>query len=151
MVYYDNGVWSVYFDGTALGLTNVGHDLDAISLVNGILYFSTTGTGNTSAIPGVTGPYDDADIYTWDGTAFSRWYDASAAGLLANANVDGMVIVDATQFYLSFTADTGLPNLGIVEDEDVVSFNNGVWSVYFDGTAQGLTTNGHDINAFDLP
>ncbi|MBK9055335.1 MAG: multicopper oxidase domain-containing protein [Chloroflexi bacterium] len=151
VVYCDNGVWSVYFDGTALGLTNAGHDLDAISLVNGILYFSTTGTGNTSAIPGVTGPYDDADIYTWDGTVFSRWYDASAAGLLANANVDGMVIVDATQFYLSFTADTGLPNLGIVEDEDVVYFNSGVWSVYFDGTAQGLTTNGHDINAFDLP
>ena len=78
-------------------------------------------------------------------------FDASAAGLLANANVDGVVVVDATHFYLSFAVDTGLPGFGIAEDEDVVYYNAGVWSVYFDGTAVGLVNTGQDVDAFDLP
>ena len=28
---------------------------------------------------------------------------------------------------------------------------NGAWSVYFDGTAHGLTNNNHDVDAFDIP
>jgi hypothetical protein len=34
---------------------------------------------------------------------------------------------------------------------DVVYYNNGVWSVYFDGTARGLTAGNLDVDAFDLP
>jgi len=79
--------------------------------------------------------------------------DASAApySLPAGANVDGFVRVDATRFYLSFTADTTVPVLGLVQDEDVVYYKNGVWSVYFNGTAQGLTAANLDLDAFDVP
>jgi hypothetical protein len=38
-----------------------------------------------------------------------------------------------------------------VQDEDVVYYNNGTWSVYFDGTGKGLTANAQDVDAFDLP
>ena len=39
-----------------------------------------------------------------------------------------------------------------VQDEDVVYYNAGTWSVYFDGTSKGLTASGNlDIDAFDLP
>jgi hypothetical protein len=38
-----------------------------------------------------------------------------------------------------------------VQDEDVIYYNMGVWSVYFDGTAHGLTSNNLDIDAFDVP
>ncbi|HNB52619.1 MAG TPA: hypothetical protein PK530_11780, partial [Anaerolineales bacterium] len=151
VVYYNNGVWSVYFDGTAYGLTNAGQDLDAIAIVNGVLYFSTVSGGSSNPVPGVAGPYDDADIYTWNGTSFGRFFDASVAGLLSNANVDGIVIVDATHFYLSFSADTGIPALGIAQDEDIVYYENGVWTVYFDGTVEGLTSAGQDIDAFSMP
>ena len=68
-----------------------------------------------------------------------------------NANVDGVVWVDATHFYLSFTGDTTMPGLGTVQDEDVVFRNGGTWSVYFDGTAKGLTSGNLDVDAFDLP
>ncbi len=151
VVYYNNGVWSVYFDGTARGLTGAGQDLDAIAIANGILYFSTLGSGLANPIPGVAGPYDDADIYTWNGTTFGRFFDASVAWLLNNANVDGIVVVDATHFYLSFSADTALPAFGTVQDEDVVYYETGTWTVYFDGTLAGLTNSGHDVDAFALP
>ncbi|TFB92427.1 S8 family serine peptidase [Cryobacterium sp. HLT2-28] len=148
VVFYDAGTWSVYFDGTARGLTAANQDLDAISIVGGALYFSTLGNTNP---PGVAGVADDADIYSWNGTVFARFWDASADGLANGANVDGFVRVDATRFYLSFSADTTVPALGAVQDEDVVYFNNGVWSVYFDGTAHGLGASDNlEVDAFDL-
>ncbi|MEJ2749324.1 MAG: hypothetical protein P8183_15685, partial [Anaerolineae bacterium] len=116
------------------------------------LTFSTRGNGS---IPGVAGPFDNADIYTWDGTNYSRLFDGNAGGgnpLPGNANIDGLVMVDATHFYLSFAGgNTAVPTLGNVQDEDVVEYNNGTWSLYFDGTAAGLgATNGQDIDAFDI-
>ena len=99
------------------------------------------------------GTADDADIYSWSGTAFSRVIDASAApyGLPAAANVDGFDRVDATHFYLSFSADTTtVPGLGAVQDEDVVYYNAGIWSVYFNGTAHGLTAANQDLDAISV-
>jgi hypothetical protein len=149
VVYYNAGTWSVYFDGTAAGLTAANQDLDAFDIVGGVLYFSTAGNTNP---PGVAGVADDADIYAWNGTPFSRVFDASVAGLPAGANVDGYVRVDATHFFLSFSgATTAIPGIGNVQDEDVVYYNAGTWSVYFDGTAKGLTADNQDLDAFDLP
>ncbi len=152
VVFFNGTSWSLFFDGSAHGLGgNNNLDLDAISVVGSTLYFSTLGNTNP---PGVAGTADDADIYSWNGTAYSRVLDASAApySLPAAANVDGFVRVDATHFYLSFSADTTtVPVLGAVQDEDVLYYNNGTWSVYFDGTAHGLTNANQDLDAFDIP
>ena len=150
IVYYSAGIWSVYFDGTAAGLTAANQDIDAFNIVGSTIYFSTSGNTNP---PGVTGTADDADIYTWNGSTFARVLDASATpySLASGANVDGVVWVDPLHFYLSFTSDTALPGFGTVQDEDVVFYNNGSWVVYFDGTAHGLTSNNLDIDAFDIP
>jgi hypothetical protein len=148
VVYYNNGVWSLYFDGTAAGLTAANHDIDTFKIVGGVLYFSTFGNSNP---PGVTGTADNADIYSWDGVSFSRVFTATAAGLPSTTNVDGLVLVDATHLYVSFVDNTTVPGPGTVQDEDIVYYDNGTWSLYFDGTAQGLTAANHDIDEFDLP
>ncbi|MGD9958243.1 multicopper oxidase domain-containing protein [Nocardioides sp.] len=150
IVYYDNGAWSTYFDGTARGLTANNQDLDAISIVGATIYFSTVGNTNP---PGVTGAADDADIYSWNGTAFARVVDATAIGLPAATNVDGLVWQDSTHQYLSFAPDTTVvPGLGATQDEDVVHRGGTAWSTYFNGTAHGLGTSGNlDLDAFDLP
>jgi hypothetical protein len=154
IVYYNNGTWSVYFDGTVAGLGDANLDIDAFDIVGTTLYFSTLGNLNP---PGVTGTADNADIYSWNGTVFSRAVDVTALGqpLPGVANVDGLVYVDSTHFYLSFgAADTAMPaasGLGNVQDEDVVYYNNGTWSVYFDGTARGLTDASQDLDAIQIP
>ncbi len=147
VVRFDSGAWSVFFDGTARGLTASGLDLDAIAVEGSTLFFSTAGSVNP---PGVKGTADDADIYSWDGRTFTRIWDASAASLPSSANVDGFARVDATHFYMSFATDVRLPGLGLVQDEDVVLSSAGAWSVYFDGTAHGLTASSLDIDAFDV-
>ena len=146
VVFYNAGTWSLFFDGSVNGVG--GTDLDAISIVGGSLYFSTD---DTDVPPGAGGTGDDADIYRWNGaSSYTRVVDASAVGW-STANVDGLVWVDATHVYLSYSANTTVPTVGAIQDEDVVRNNGGTWSVYFDGTARGLTNNNHDVDAFDLP
>lgn len=149
VVFWNNGSWSLYFDGSAHGLGgNAALDLDALSVAGSTIYFSTAGNANP---PGVGGAADDADIYTWNGTSYARVLDASANGIPAAANVDGYDQTDATHYYLSFAADTTVTGLGAVQDEDVVARSAGVWSVYFDGTAHGMTAGNLDVDAFDVP
>ena len=157
VVYFNNGVWSTYFDGTARGLTTDNLDLDAISFASGALppapalpqlYFSTL--ANVS-IPGVAGPYNSADLYSWNGSGFGRQFTATIAGLPINANIDGFDRVDDAHFFASFSAgNTTVPGLGAVQDEDVVYYNDGVWSIYFDGTARGLTGDNLDVDAISI-
>ncbi|WP_421741688.1 multicopper oxidase domain-containing protein [Cellulomonas sp.] len=143
------GTWSVYFDGTAHGMTVANLDLDAITITGTTLYFSTLGNTNP---PGVGGTADDADIYSWNGTTYTRVIDATTLGLPATTNVDGYVRRDATHYLLSFsTPTTTVPTLGTTQDEDILLNTTGTWSVYFDGTTHGLTTDTLDIDAFDTP
>ncbi len=150
VVYYNAGTWSVFFDGTAHGMTPANLDLDAISIVGGTLYFSTFGNTNP---PGVGGTADDADIYRYNGgNSYTRVWDATVNGLAATANVDGLALISSTDFYLSFSTTTvAVPGLGNVQDEDVVRDNNGGWTIYFDGTGKGLTATAQDVDAFDVP
>ncbi len=156
VVYYDNGVWSVWFDGTSRGLTSAAQDIDAISVSGNTLYFSTAGNTNPPRVVG-GGTADDADIYSVNRSApsntatFTRVWDATANGVPSAANVDGYVRKDATHFYLSFRPDTTLPGLGPVQDEDVVFNNAGTWTNYFDGTSHGLGAAAADVDAFDIP
>ena len=148
VVRYDDGVWSVWFDGTAHGLGASNLDLDAISVQGSTLHFSTLGS---TRVPGVAGTADDADVYSWNGTGYARVWDASLNGLPSAANVDGYVRVDATRFYLSFSpASTTVLGLGTVQDEDVVLRDGAAWSTYFDGTSRGLTSDALDLDAFDV-
>lgn len=51
--------------------------------------------------------------------------------------------------YYSFTADTTLPGLGLVADEDIVSYNTGtgVWSMFLDFSDVGITG---EVDAFSI-
>lgn len=158
---YDGGTWSVHFDGSdpagdgsVGGLTGNAQDIDAldIDIANAITYFSINGN---APIPGVSGPFDDADIYSWDGTVFDRVFDATDdAGLPPEADIDGLKVVDADTdtYYVSFLTDITVTGLGTVQDEDVALIAGGsMVEVFIDGTAEGLDTNALDIDALDLP
>ncbi len=147
VLYWTGTGWQMYFDGSTHGVST---DLDAISIRGGSLYFSTD---NNTAPPGVSGGGDDADIYRWNGgSSYTRVVDATAIGLPNNANVDGFVWAGTNDWLFSFSANnTNVPTLGAIADEDVVRRINGTWTVYFDGSAHGMTAANLDIDAFDIP
>ncbi len=157
VLYWNAGHWELWFDGSAHGLgggnNNTGFDLDAISVVGTTLYFSTDNNANPMSPGSTTG--DDADIYSWNGATYARVVDATAvAGFSTSAggtaNVDGFVWRSATDWLMSFSADTSITGLGAVQDEDVIRLTGSTWSTYFDGTPY-LTSNSQDVDAFDIP
>jgi hypothetical protein len=113
------------------------------------MQFSTVGN---VAVPGGSNP-DDADIYNFDGVSFATVFDASAAGLPANADIDGLSIV-GTDTYVSFKRNGGttVPGYGVAQDEDVLLYNGATWSLFFDGSAScgGLIENGLDLDAISV-
>ena len=115
------------------------------------LFFATSGVSNP---PGVGGKAGNADIYRWTKAGFKRVIDASAVpySLPAGAIVDGFVRIDPTSFYMSFgNPTTRLAGIGAVQDEDVVYYKQGTWSVVFDGTAHGLGGSGKlDVDAINV-
>ena len=89
-------------------------------------------------MPGVADPYDDADIYTHylDGTSSSRGRCEERGRRLLpdNADIDALYCVDDDTFYVSFNLNGGTVVDGLtVQDEDVVLYDTGTWSLYFDG------------------
>ena len=150
VVLYDseNGEWEPFFDGAECLLdASNGRDVDAIHVAGVNVYFSTVAN---QSVDGVAGPNDDADVYLWNGAGCSRVFDASVNNVPGGADVDALTVVDNDTIYMSFNADTVLPDVGAVQDEDVVLVDAGVWSLYFDGTAQGLTAGGHDLDAINV-
>ena len=115
--------------------------------------FFTSLNGNGTGIAGIPGTVGDEDILFFDGALFHMFFDGSAKGLPGNADIDALHVVDQDTFYVSFERDLGTaipagvtsPAL-TAQDEDVVLYNAGDWSLTFDGSTYGLG----DIAAEDV-
>jgi len=157
------GTFSLYFDGSDVGLTVAGEDVDAAELLpNGHLLLSTT---NTVAVTGVAG--EDEDLLEFTPTSigpstsgtFSLYFDGSDVELTAaGEDVDAAAVDALGRIYLSTFNGFSVPGIS-GQDEDVFVFTPsalgtttaGTFSPmpYFDGSAFGLAAN--DVFAIDLP
>src|SRR5690606_23452532 len=86
-------------------------------------------------------------------------FDGSAAGLPAAADIDAYDYeYNGTTFttwhYMSFDKAVVVPGLGTVDDSDIVLYKTSLfgntWSLFFDGSAHGLTTDGEDIDGLEI-
>ena len=158
---FDAGTWSMFFDGSDVGLTAAAENIDAFEILSGTVVAVST-TGNPD-VPGVTGEADE-DLLQCTGASFgndtvcawSFFFDGSDVGLQAGTeNVDGAAVVGANA-YLSTTGGFSV-NGTSGEDEDVFACNGGSrgaattcasFSLFFDGSASGITD---DLDAIDRP
>ncbi|MEM9519828.1 MAG: FG-GAP-like repeat-containing protein [Actinomycetota bacterium] len=124
-----------------------------------VLYVSTPRSGQVADIH-----YRDGDVLAWD-TATSTWsmvFDASAAGLSRRADVDALHVVatggEIDQILLSFDRPLRIDGLR-VDDSDIVLFDpdelgegttRGSFSMFFDGSANGLTRWTEDVDAISF-
>jgi hypothetical protein len=157
------GTFSLYFDGSDVGLTTNAEDLDAVELLpNGHILVSTVG-GVT--VTGVSG--DDKDLLEFTPSSlgdvtsgtFSLYFDASDVGLTTSAeDVDAAAVDSSGKIYLSTLNNFAVTGVSGT-DEDVFVFTptslgtttTGSFStaLYFDGSLYGLAAN--DVFAIDLP
>jgi K319-like protein/calcineurin-like phosphoesterase family protein len=116
------------------------------------LYFSLSAGGSPGGVK-----VANEDIVFFDGKAFTLAFDGSDVGL-GSLRIDAFSWLDADTLLLSFDADATVPQVGAVDDSDVVRFDAtslgattaGSLSLFFDGSDVGLTATGHDVDAFEV-
>lgn len=146
VVYFDGADFSLYFDGSDVGLDVL--TIDALTVLDANeLLLSFTGS---ATIPGISGTVDDSDIVRFTATqlgdetsgTFSRYFDGSDVGLTtSDEDIDALTILANGHLVIStkglFDAD------GVVgDDEDLFEFTPvalgdntaGSWSLYLDGS-----------------
>jgi hypothetical protein len=171
--YNTAGTFSVYFDGSDVGLANNAEDVDAIEILpTGELVISTSGD---FSVPGITVTSGNAAggrvLLKCAGTfgetttcAWSVYFDGRDVGLDVEAeNADGLAVGPNGDVYLSTSGNFNVPlaptgNLA-GQDEDIfvcrpVSLGDNTACIYlpaafFDGTTLGLGAN--DVAAIELP
>lgn len=103
--------------------------------------------------------FNDEDILAYDPVA-QRWlmyFDGSDVGV-GNADLDAFHVMADGSLLMSFDKPLRTTALGVIADADIVKFtpfqlgNNtsGAFSLYFDGSAVGLTAGNEDIDALAL-
>ena len=155
---FDGSAFSLYFDGSDIGLASFAIDAFAIISPTEILIsFTTSGTVGGVAM-------DDSDILKFDATslgvsttgAFSMYFDGSDVGLsTAGEDVDAVELLADGHLLMSTTNTASLPEGFSVEDEDLLEFTPtslgtvtaGSWAVYFDGSDVGLSASAEDVDA----
>ena len=121
------------------------------------LYVSSTSGGS---IGGVSFADEDVLAYDVDAGTWSVYIDGSDVGLSGSGarDVDALHVQSDGSVLLSLVGPTTIPNVGSVDDSDIVRFvpsslgsaTNGTFEFYFDASDVGLTTNGEDTDAIHL-
>ncbi len=153
---FDGTNWSLFFDGSAVGVG--GSDLFAFALLdtNSILMsFTSSMTLNGLAIT----PQDVVRFDVPSGT-FSMYLDGSDVGLDTTAeSIDALSLLPDGRVLVSTTGNPAVLGITGGRDEDVLAFTatslgdvtSGTWGMYFDGSDVGLAdTNNEDVDALDV-
>ncbi len=157
------GTFSMFFDGSDVGLTTSDEDVDAIELLpNGHLLVSTTGS---ASVPGASSADEDileftpTTLGTTTAGSWKLYLDGSDVGLTSSGeDVDGVAVDGAGRIHLSTTGSFSVSGVAGA-DEDVFVFipsslgatttGSFASALFFDGSFSGLGSN--DVFAIDLP
>jgi hypothetical protein len=157
------GTFSLYFDGSDVGLTSSDEDVDAIELLpDGRLLVSTTGSVSVSGVSGA-----DEDVLEFTPTSLGPttagswrlYFDGSDVGLSSSdEDVDGLAVDGSGRVLLSTTGAFSVTGRSGA-DEDVFVFvptslgattvGTYLSTLFFDGSQYGL--GGNDLFALDVP
>jgi hypothetical protein len=87
------------------------------------------------------------DVVRFDGATYSLEFDAGANGIPVGVQTDAVRSLGSGNLLLSFDVTVEFPSF-TADDEDIVQFQSGVPSLFFDGSAHGVPTD-LDLDALD--
>ncbi|BAY65998.1 hypothetical protein NIES22_61110 [Calothrix brevissima NIES-22] len=148
---YDSkqGTWSVFFDGSKVGLDAKGVDIDAFSVQDdGSILISLDKSG--VKLGNLT--VDNSDIIRFKPTkpgdyssgAYELFLDGSTVGLedTDRENIDAITLTAKGELVISVNGNFNAGGV-TAKDEDLLKFNSSskTWELYFVGAQIGLDTN----------
>ena len=108
----------------------------------------------TAALPGLPpgAAAEPRDAVRWNPntSSYAVDFDGSANGIPAGVRIDAVSLSAAGDLLLSFDTSVVLPGLGPVDDEDLVRFAGGIYTLVFDGSANSIAP-GLDLDAASRP
>jgi hypothetical protein len=122
-----------------------------------VIYVSSTTNGTAVSLS-----FEDEDMLTYNTSSdtWAMYFDGSDVGLSASSSqdVDAFEILSDGTLLLSIAGDTTIPNVGSVDDSDIVRFiptslgdtTAGTFELYFDGSDVQLTASAEDVDVVDL-
>ncbi len=152
----DAGEWSLFFDGSDVGLSQ--SDVDAFHIrADGSLLLSLV---NGATLVDV-GPVDDSDLLIFAPTTlgantagtFALFFDGSDVGLTTSAeDIDGIMELPDGRVVMTTLGKAVVPGL-TAQDEDALAFTPtglgsdtaGGWSLFFQGADIGLSATTEDV------
>jgi hypothetical protein len=143
---------------TPVLLTMLGAAVPANTEIAG-LELSTTDPARlaldvTAPLPGlpVASPAEPRDVVRWNPNTdtYALDFDGSANGVPAGVRIDAVSMNAADDLLLSFDTSLVLPGVGPVDDEDLVRFAGGLYTMVFDGSANGVAA-GLDLDGASRP
>lgn len=167
--------WSMYFDGSDVGLNISGVDIDGFAFADNddSIFLSFTSAVTLPVKDPGTGITADTVIEAFDIVRFiptalgantqggyEMYFDGSDVGLnVADENIDAIDFSADGKLIISTTGSFSVPGLSAAvsgHDEDLIILNSsgfgsetgGTWEIYFDGSDVGLYDGGNaeDIN-----
>jgi hypothetical protein len=95
-----------------------------------------------AALPGLppASPAEPRDVVQYDKSTgqFSVFFDGATAGVPDGTRIDALYADAFFDLFFSFDVTVALPGVGAVDDEDVVRYSGGVYTMAFDGSAAGV-------------
>jgi len=144
VVRFDGAGYSMAFDASAEGVP-VGVTTDAVSLAPSGLLLSFDTTVDLAGLI-----VEDEDLVRWNGSGFSLVFDGSVEGLDRSLDVDAAQDLGGGAFLVSFDT-TGLVGGVVFQDEDVLRFEGGTWSLEYDASSVDTDWEAADLDGLLVP
>ncbi len=149
IIAFDETNFSLYFDGSDVGLAGLRLDAFAIVGANEVLMSFTV----AGSVPGISETVDDSDIVKFTGTlgpetagTFEMYFDGSDVGLdSSREDVDAIERLPDGTLLLSTIGSFSANGLS-GQDEDVIAFAAGSLELYFDGSDVSLGSSREDVD-----
>jgi len=159
---FDGTSWSLFFDGSDVGLS--GTDLFGFTIVDSdtlLMVFSSAVTLNGISVkPQDVVQFDATSLGNVTSGSFSMYLNGVDVGLsAAGEKIDSVSLLPDGRVLISTTGNPTVPGLTGLADEDVLAFTpntlgtntSGTWAIYFDGSDVGLSTSSNeDVDALDV-
>jgi hypothetical protein len=159
---FDGSSWSLFFDGSDVGVGSP--DLFAFSVLDAdtilMAFHANVTVQGIAATPQDVLRFDATSLGATTAGTFSMYFDGSDVGFEATSEkIDSITLLSDGRLLLSTTGNPAVPGLSGLADEDILAFTPtslgnttaGSWTWYFDGSDVGLsTTSGEDIDALDV-
>ncbi|MCP4425970.1 MAG: DUF1349 domain-containing protein, partial [Chloroflexi bacterium] len=119
------------------------------------IYVSSTGSGTAG---GVGFENQDILVHNVGASSWAMYFDGSDVSLDDSRDIDALFVMSDGSILLSFIRATSIPDVGSVDDSDIVRFTpastgdttSGSYSMYFDGSDVNLGSNDEDIDAITV-